>query len=221
MTTLTVGDIVNGANRLLRTENLPITTAEIIEYVREVVGDLTATEDILAEDFYIASNTSLRSYDLPPRVKYVLGLWVRQSDGSYKEYAPTNIRQTEDASIGLNRETYVVFGNNLVLQSFPPVSHTQGIWFRAITTHPDIANLDSLTDDTLLPQYYRRLATVMTAKRILESFLGDEAQGWIQALTQEEERLIAKLPKATGKYGGIGIDRFTYIAKGAKHIGGG
>lgn len=216
MNTLTVGDIVNAIDRLLRTENLPIDLADKIAFVREVVADLTATEDILIEEITIETNTSNRKYILPPEVKYVVGVWLRDEEGRYIELAPVPVRMTENASINVVSNTYSVLERELTLQRFPFVSHPQGLLVKAIITHPNILSMGDLSADTLLPRVYLRLAAVMTTRRILESFLGDEAMGWIQALMQEEEMLRQRLPKATGRYGGVGMERFTYASRGIK-----
>lgn len=221
MNTLTVGEIISSVDRMLRTENLPLTNSDKIEFVQEVVADLTATEDILWDDIFIATSTTIRSYTLPPEVKYVIGVWMRLSNGDYIELAPAPVRVVEDAAVNFTANTYSVLGRNLVLQRFPPVSHPQGIFVKAIRTHPNISALNTLTADTLLPRVYRRLAAVMTTRRILESFLGDEAMNWIQTLAQEEEMLRQRLPKATGRYGGVGMEKFTYVSRGVKQIAGG
>lgn len=218
MNTLTVADIIDTVDRMLRTENLPLTVADKIEFVQEVVADLTATEDILWDEFYIATTTTNRLYTLPPEIKYVVGVWLRTSNNpvQYKELAPAPVRVVEDRAVGVEADTFAVLGRDLVLQTFPPLAHSQGLFIKAITTHPNISGLSTLDADTLLPRIYRRLAAVMTTRRILESFLGDEAMNWIQVLAQEEEVLRQRLPKATGRYGGVGLERFGYTTRGVK-----
>lgn len=220
MNTLTVGDIISSVDRMLRTENLPLTEADKIEFVQEVVADLTATEDILWDDYTIATSTDTRSYTLPPEIKYVVGVWLMVSSDPirYKELAPAPIRVVENRAFGLDADTYAVLGRDLMLQTFPPIAHPQGIFIKAIITHPNISSLSSLDANTLLPRVYRRLAAVMTTRRILESFLGDEAMNWIQVLAQEEEILRQRLPKATGRYGGLGLERLNYATRGFKTV---
>ncbi|MEM1940809.1 MAG: hypothetical protein QXO09_06210 [Candidatus Caldarchaeum sp.] len=221
MNTLTVGDIIASVDRMLRTENLPLTNTDKIEFVQEVVADLTATEDILWDDIDIATTTTSRTYTLPPEVKYVIGVWMRLSGGDYIELAPAPVRVVEDAAANFTANTYSVLGRDLVLQRFPATAHSAGLRVKVVRTHPNISSLNTLTADTLLPRVYKRLAAVMTTRRILESFLGDEAMNWIQTLAQEEEMLRQRLPKATGRYGGLGMEKFAYASRGVKQIAGG
>ena len=76
---MTIRELRDAVRRNLRTENLPITDAQIDDFIMEVIADLSEDYDLLTHMYSFDTRRDIFSYRLPPEVKRVLYVFYRPS----------------------------------------------------------------------------------------------------------------------------------------------